>query len=128
MKFARKTVKNSGSSLLARVSKISFYQIFFAKIRASLVCLLRDFAKLRLNETKALFTQCFFLAAVESSSINSAKGRQKFGSISSYRPVLRIRIDFNVKPDPAAYLNADPDPGNLTNADPNPGKPQKVGF
>jgi hypothetical protein len=36
--------------------------------------LLRDFAKLRLNETKALFTQCFFLAAVVSSSINSAKG------------------------------------------------------
>ncbi len=59
------------------------------------------------------------------------KERQKFGSISSYRPVLRIRIDFNVEPDPAAYLNADPDPRNLNNADPDPGQtllPQKVGF
>ncbi len=63
--------------------------------------------------------------------LKGGKGRQKFGSISLYRPVLRIRIDFNVEPDPAAYLNADPDPGNLTNADPDPGQtllPQKVGF
>jgi hypothetical protein len=32
-------------------------------------------------------------------------------------PVLRIRIGFNVDPDPAFYLHMDPDPGSQTNSD-----------
>jgi hypothetical protein len=48
-------------------------------------------------------------------------------------PMLWIRIDFNVDPDPASYLNADPDSGTQTNADqdPDPGPTlpsQKVKF
>jgi hypothetical protein len=48
-----------------------------------------------------------------------------------YKPVLWIRIGFNMDPGPAFYLNANPDPDSPTNPDPDPGQTlpsQKVEF
>ncbi len=45
-------------------------------------------------------------------------------------PVLRIRISFNVDPDPAFYLKLDPDPESQTNSDTSGSESwsNKVGF